>query len=295
MRLSRRVLTALVVGVFGIAMAVPASAQDPKPGQSFTDKGFTSRMPEPGYRHPPASYYKGQAFSVTFTLHNDSGPNNNNNNNGNNNNNRSGSNNNNNNNNNNGNNNNNNNGNNNNNNGPKTACFTLQVFRLPEFDAATARTETWLEDNLTENQVLVFDGARENLAFAAGETKTLTRGATLAEEGYYQFDYGFCSDVPLVPKAGYEGPMISGFVRVLGTAPTPPAPPSTPPPAATPAPSGSGVLGAGGAATARASALTLAATGSGAQQQGGVSWLGLLLWMGLLGAAGLGLALRRVR
>jgi hypothetical protein len=240
----------------GIAMAVPASARSPKETESFSDKGFTSRMPNPGYRQPPLFYYRGQTFNVTFTLHNDSVENNN--------------------------------------NVAKTACFTLQVFRLPDFDPAIDRHETWLEANRDEHQVLVFDGARETLNFAADETKTLTRGATLTADGYYQFDYGFCSDVPLLPKEGYEGPMVSGFVRVLGAVPATP-PPSTPPPAATPAPSGSGVLGAGGAATARASALTLAATGSGAQQQGSVPWLGLLLWMGLLGAAGLGLALRRVR
>jgi hypothetical protein len=168
MRLSRRVLTALVVGALGIAMAVPASARSPKETESFSDKGFTSRMPNPGYRQPPLFYYRGQTFNVTFTLHNDSVENNN--------------------------------------NVAKTACFTLQVFRLPDFDPAIDRHETWLEANRDEHQVLVFDGARETLNFAADETKTLTRGATLTADGYYQFDYGFCSDVPLLPKEGYEAP-----------------------------------------------------------------------------------------
>jgi hypothetical protein len=247
MRLSRGVLTLFTAGVLGIATAVAASAQDPKPGQTFTDKGFTSTMPAPGYNHPPASYVKGQAFSVAFNVHNDSSA-------------------------------------------SKTACFTFQVFRLPDFDAGTDRTEAFLEANLTENQVVVFDSGPQNLTFAGGETRAFTRGATLTAEGYYQFDFGFCSDVPLVPKAGFNGPLISGFVRMVA-----PVVVATPTPTPTPTPTGGGVLGTGGSATPSPRALTLATTGYGAQPQGEVSWLVVLLSLGLLAAAGLGLLLRRDR
>lgn len=177
----------------------------------------------------------------------------------------------------------------------RTQCLEVQIFRLnslgPDSTLTEAELETLVHETNTQ-QVLVKTFPLGSHTFPAHTTKTLAAITGLNfGTGIFQFDMGPCGQ-NFSPN--HDLPLVSGFIRVVAAAVVA-TPTSTPTPTPTPTPtSGSGVLGSG-ASTPRTGALTLAATGSGAQPEGGVSSLILLLGLGLLAAAGLSLALRRVR
>ncbi len=238
----RRLVAVPIAGVLAMASTMVASAQPP--GTVISDKGFEAATPAPGYKYPPAFYTTGQAFSVAFTLNNESDQ-------------------------------------------AVTECFIFEVYFLPGITARQDHDEDFFYSDIPTGQQLVFKD-KQDLSFKADETKSLTRGGVLSREGYYQFDFGFCSDSPLLPKPGWEGPLVSGFVRALTPSPTP-TPTPTPPPSATASPAPTG--GAGGASDTRPASLAI--TGGAHHPSSDAALLALAAWILLLAALAWRLLARR--
>ncbi len=218
----RRLVAVPIAGVVAMASTMVASAQPP--GRVIHDRGFTAATPAPGYKYPAAFYNTGQAFSVAFTLENQSAE-------------------------------------------PVTECFAFEVYSLPGIDARQDHDEDFFYSDLPSGQQRV-SRVESRLSFQPNEVMTLSRGATLAREGYYQFDFGFCSDGMLLPRPDWDGPLVSGFVRAL-------------------TPTG----GAGGAGETRPASLAI--TGGAQHPSSDAGLLALAAWILLLAALAWRLVVRR--
>lgn len=228
----RRFVAIPIAGGLAIASTMVASAQ--APGTIIHDRGFTAATPAPGYQYPPTFYNTGQAFSVAFTLENQSAE-------------------------------------------PVTECFAFEVYYLADIDARQNHDEGFFYSDIPANQQET-SRVESTLSFQPNEVKALTRGATLPREGYYQFDFGFCTDSPLKPRPGWDGPLVSGFVRAVTREATP-----TP----TPQPTG-GTLPE---ATQRPAALAITGGGPPVSDAG---VLAVAAWLVLLAALSWSLLRRRL-
>lgn len=157
----------------------------------------------------------------------------------------------------------------------------FEIYKMTQLSPSTCYTEAQLENMVLTGtksaEQLVSGGSTAMESFAFDQTHSV--GASASETcGYFQFDMGLAGTGPFAPKAGYEGPPVSGFVLFNG------------PQCATPS---SGGVSPSTTTTTSTSAARLAGTGGGPTAPIGA---GLILLAGLsLIAAGLSARRRAVR